>query len=419
MTREAGDEDGATIDGALWSCALLNELRLQLPLLATIPAKGFARLRMLHTVSITHTALVMLPVEITFLDELKSLELSDNALTTLPAVADGKSAQDAWAHGGAADYRYILCANLFLIMNVISDLTCTAGKLKKLEGLDVRRNKLTSFDAFVFPLTNLVTIYADDNALISIDALNFEKLKRLKSITASNNALTEVPEVIATLKGLETLKLQNNQITDLCPLPKKLQELLMEGNPLKEAKLRKLVTAASRGARELKTLLKHLEKGSKKKGKGGKKGGKRVRKRPAVVKPPPPPSSESESEEEPAPAVAAAAPAPAKAAAAVPRVAAAESSSRTGSRYGGAFDDMSSAMGIDDSLSGGQMSGDRAAGGSGSGSSASGSSASAGGAYAAWGEDVGAPTDVSHCFVLFCVCFAPFLFCLLILFAPL
>ena len=146
VTREAGDEDGATVDGALWSCALLNELRLELPLLASIPAKGFARLRMLHTVSITHTALATLPAEITLLDELKSLELSDNALTTLPAVAD--------------------------------------GKLKKLEGLDVRRNKLTSFDAFVFPLTNLVTIYADDNALTSIDALNFEKLKRLKSITA-------------------------------------------------------------------------------------------------------------------------------------------------------------------------------------------------------------------------------------------
>ena len=89
--------------------------------------------------------------------------------------------------------------------------------------------------------------------------------------------------MIAQCKVLETLKLQNNQITALCPLPKKLQELLMEGNPLKEAKLRKLVAAASRGARELKTLLKHLEKGSKKKGKG-KAGGKRVRKRPAIAK---------------------------------------------------------------------------------------------------------------------------------------
>ena len=359
VTREDGDDDVvyATMDAALWSCTLLNELRLRLPLLASIPRSSFARLAALNTVSITHTALTSLPDEITLLDDLKSLKLSDNKLTCLPAVPD--------------------------------------GKLAKLEALDVRRNALTSFAAFVFPLTNLVTIYVDDNQLDSIDGLHFEKLTRLREITAASNALTELPEVIVNLKVLEVLKLQNNQIVSLPVLPKKLKECLMDGNPIKDPKLRKLCVAASRGARELKNLCKFLEKSSKKGGKGkkGKKSGsKRTRVRPTAVAPPPAPASEEEEEEDVAPAAAPAkatkakakkaatpvaeeAPSPAAAAPAAPAAAAASS------RYGAAFDDMGSSMGIDDTLSGGQVSGDRD---------------SAYGSYAAWGEDAGVPTEAMN-----------------------
>ena len=68
--------------------------------------------------------------------------------------------------------------------------------------LQVSGNKLTSL-AQVAPLTNLVTLGANSNALVHLDGLDYAKLTRLESLSLAANQLVDLPEEV---RGLHSVR---------------------------------------------------------------------------------------------------------------------------------------------------------------------------------------------------------------------
>eukprot|EP00940_MAST-03C_sp_MAST-3C-sp2_P003466 g3466.t1 len=232
---------GFEIDPALWRCTTLNVLKMRLPrgAVTAFPA-GVSQLKSLGTLIISGNLIESLPESIGRLTNLKVLEASGNAFKQLPAGL---------------------------------------SKCSKLEVIDVSGNFLASLEVLK-PLTQLVSVHADNNQLTSLDGLSFENLERLVDLSCSNNKISELPSEIGMLSGsLMTLNMCSNELegvpSELGNLKKKLQKMLFAENPIKDPRVKKNLVKAAKGGRDLKEALKFLakQKGGKKSGK--KKGGKR------------------------------------------------------------------------------------------------------------------------------------------------
>lgn len=232
---------GFAIDAALWRCETLNVLKLELPrgALSALPNE-IGKLTGLSTLIIAGNLIGSLPETIGMLKNLKVLEAAENALKVLPTGI---------------------------------------GRCAKLEVIDVSNNQLTSLDPLK-TLTQLVSVHADNNALETLDGIDYEHLERLVDLSCSKNNIHTISSDIGMLVGsLESLNLAHNNIVDvpneLGQLQKKLQKLLLNDNPIKDPRVKKNMKKAEKGGRDLKEALKFLAKRSGKGKKKKKKKGKR------------------------------------------------------------------------------------------------------------------------------------------------
>ncbi|KAL1529338.1 hypothetical protein AB1Y20_000292 [Prymnesium parvum] len=231
------------IDPALWGCVCLYELRLELAdkVLVELPSE-VSRLHDLTTLIVSHNALRSLPESIGTLKKLKNFEAANNQLVELPQ---------------------------------------SFSLLKQLQVLDVTGNQLTSLSP-IASLESLVAVKAGDNKLTELP-LAFEALEHLATYAAPANQITTFERGLGCCQQLQMIDLAGNKITEV-PIElgnltvKKLQSVVLKGNPLRDARIRRFVEDDSPTL--VKDLLNHVRKNgfkgeappSKGGGKKGKKG---------------------------------------------------------------------------------------------------------------------------------------------------
>ncbi|MEH2352218.1 leucine-rich repeat domain-containing protein [Nostoc sp.] len=80
--------------------------------------------------------------------------------------------------------------------------------------LDLSNNQLTELPEAIASLTGLQELYLDNNQLTELPEA-IASLTGLQQLDLHNNQLTQLPEAIASLTGLQRLDLHNNQLTEL------------------------------------------------------------------------------------------------------------------------------------------------------------------------------------------------------------
>eukprot|EP00457_Paulinella_chromatophora_P000575 gb/GEZN01000575.1/.p1 GENE.gb/GEZN01000575.1/~~gb/GEZN01000575.1/.p1 ORF type:complete len:826 (+),score=251.08 gb/GEZN01000575.1/:257-2479(+) len=209
------------------------ELRLAKGVLTQMPV-SLGRLSQLLSLNLSHNSLVTLPDVFGRLRQLKSLDLNDNQLTRLPL---------------------------------------SLAKCSKLEALFASENKLEDVAPLETGLmSNLVTIRLDSNQLSLLHRVPFASpaFGRLRTLSLAHNPMRFLPASVGKLPALEELDCRSCALEDLPATlnlfaKKKMNTMLLTGNPLKDRRLAKEVTKAEEGeARPLKQLLTYMAKHSDK-----------------------------------------------------------------------------------------------------------------------------------------------------------
>ena len=207
------------IDPATWWAVSVNSLKIELGVRVTrIPAE-ITRLSGLRTLILSNNALTVLPESIGELTQLKVLEVEDNQLTKLPE---------------------------------------SLGDLKNLENLRLANNALSNESIGVLAGCNtLVTLVIDGNpGITSVDGLQFERKERLVTLSAKRCSITTVPTALGKCALLAEVFFTDNAIKNL---PKELGELKekkvraleFEGNPLADNKIKKMIGKSAILVKEL------------------------------------------------------------------------------------------------------------------------------------------------------------------------
>ena len=128
---------------------------------------------------------------------------------------------------------------LNLSKNKITTLPASIGKLNHLRELDLSDNNITSLPASIGKLNHLRELDLSDNSIITLPA-SIGKLNHLQTLHLYNNNITTLPASIGTLKHLQELFLHYNNITTL---PASIASLAItckifriDGNPLNSSK---------------------------------------------------------------------------------------------------------------------------------------------------------------------------------------
>ena len=227
--------DEGIADGELFSIASLKVVSLTSCQSLHGLSAALANLKGLLTLTVSHCSLKVLPDEVGQLEELKFLDLSFNVLDSLPA---------ALGH----------CKNLQtmnLSHNSLQDLPSFGNGIESLRRLDLSHNR---FEAL--PLTQLQPV-------------------GLQELIACDNQLKSLSEHIGNLTLLKDLDVSDNKLEILSvelTSCSKLKSLNVEGNPIKDRRLAKLL--ASHGSRKPKAIFDYLSTSAVAVGSAGAKPGK-------------------------------------------------------------------------------------------------------------------------------------------------
>jgi len=236
IERSKGDTE---VDPALFYVNSVNNLKLRLgPTLVKL-SPDISRLSGLLTLIISGNGLTELPDSIGKLKNLKVLEAEDNALASLPS---------------------------------------SLAQCKNLEILRVSRNKIKSL-APLENANNLVTLVADNNQLTTLDDFTIEAKERLVTLSARMNKITDAPADIHQCTLLTEIFLKSNKIEDLPGewgelKEKKVREIELDGNPIADPKVKKMMGKSANFVKELLTYLR--KSGKKSAGKKKKKAAKKA-----------------------------------------------------------------------------------------------------------------------------------------------
>ncbi len=124
---------------------------------------------------------------------------------------------------------------LDLSQNAISTIPDAISKLSRLHTLDVSQNKMTFFTETLGSVTTLTALFCNDNGLVQMPDELFEKFLVLGQLHMQNNCISKLPSSISCLTSLREFRLENN---NLKALPQKLsclvnlQELNLQDNLL-------------------------------------------------------------------------------------------------------------------------------------------------------------------------------------------
>lgn len=162
-----------------------------------------------------------IPAALFTLEDLQSLNLSDNFFTEIPEEVCGLCRLTTLIMQRNALLR--VPDNLFLLRyldhlefseNYLEKLPAAVGNLKRLTYLGLDRNRLKEIPDELCKVTSLVILVMGSNRLTSIPE-NIYKLSNLRELMLENNKLTELPLLMDRLEGLlktEGLSLHGNSL---------------------------------------------------------------------------------------------------------------------------------------------------------------------------------------------------------------
>lgn len=233
-------EDGT--DVSLFAVTSLNNLQLrgfnQLPHLARL-----GELSSLLQLSLTENKLQSLPKEVGSLQQLRLLDVSHNNLTSLPASLFNLPALQS----------LLLAHNSLTDSSFPSTLDTEEPVLPNLHQLDMGGNQLTCLPSFLTHTPHLAELKVAHNSLSSLDSAVIKSMASLRLLEAHNNHLLALPHELACCSKIKSLQL--------------------EGNPLKDRRLLKLVV--QHGTHKPKAVLDYLASRAPQPSQGaGKKKGK-------------------------------------------------------------------------------------------------------------------------------------------------
>ena len=162
-----------------------------------------------------------IPAALFTLEDLQSLNLSDNFFTEIPEEVCGLCRLTTLIMQRNALLR--VPDNLFQLRyldhlefseNYLERLPAAVGNLKRLTYLGLDRNRLTEIPDELCKVTSLVTVVLGSNQLTSLPE-NIYLLSNLRELLLENNKLTELPLLMDRLEGLvetEGLSLHGNYL---------------------------------------------------------------------------------------------------------------------------------------------------------------------------------------------------------------
>ena len=166
-------------------------------------------------------------MSITGLVNLKDLDLSNNLISRLSALAFSKlfkledlnlSNNKIRSLPASVFSDLVELEDLNLNNNEIRSLSVSLfNNLSELETLDVSNNKIRSLSATVFStLSKLEELNISHNGIRSLSATVFSNLSALKELGISDNQIASLPtDVFSSLTNLEYLWLHNNNLTSV------------------------------------------------------------------------------------------------------------------------------------------------------------------------------------------------------------
>lgn len=186
----------------------------------------------------------MIPMEISYLQNLQSLILSENCLTELPETISLLTALKTFE---CRKNKIRVCPSLVNLVN--------------LEILDFQENALVELPLLP-KAEKLCVLLFDFNQITSLNIDNLSSLPQLTTLSIRDNKIKELPERINMLSNLVQLNIENNDLSDLPPNLGKIKSLKvinLTGNILK--RIRSELRAS--GAEQIKKyLLTRLTDGS-------------------------------------------------------------------------------------------------------------------------------------------------------------
>mmetsp|Transcript_10997 Transcript_10997/g.19867 ORF Transcript_10997/g.19867 Transcript_10997/m.19867 type:complete len:513 (+) Transcript_10997:84-1622(+) len=194
---------------------------------------GLGRLVQLRELTLRGLGLNGLPSVISSVQQLRVLDLCDNELQVLPEEV---------------------------------------SSLIHLESLNVSGNQLKSLRC-VGECEQLVSLKADRNQLKDLNDTNVTNWKRLATLSLKENLLEELPSGFGDLHALVELNVSGNRLVSL-PAElgdlnaKRFLRLELDGNPIKDKKVFRIL---DKGAKPMKELLAHLKKQQKSNTSGNRK----------------------------------------------------------------------------------------------------------------------------------------------------
>ncbi|XP_035741438.1 leucine-rich repeat-containing protein 40-like isoform X1 [Vespa mandarinia] len=184
-----------TIDAQIKNLNDLIELDLHSNLLQKLPME-IGNLTKMMTLDLSHNKLEVLPIQFYHLLELRNLNLKYNILKELDT--------------GITDL--IMLSHLDLSHNNLIELPIGMGYLVRLIFLDVSYNSLQNLPPDIMSMRALQTLIANSNELKELPSLS--ELKKVETIMFQNNKLIIFPDLSGCV-ALKELYLSENNIVDI------------------------------------------------------------------------------------------------------------------------------------------------------------------------------------------------------------
>ncbi|XP_062589688.1 leucine-rich repeat-containing protein 40-like isoform X2 [Saccostrea cucullata] len=191
----------------------------------------------LEDLDLSNNQLSDLPPQIGYLTHVIKLNVSNNKLSSLPPELGSMNA--------------LKC--LDATHNQLTHLPGDLGNLLHLEELYLRHNRLSGIP-LLQNCKNFKELHLGNNQMSSITSEHLQHLASVSVLDIRDNKISELPEEITCLSGLQRLDLTNNDLTGLpfvLGTIQSLKSIVLDGNPMKSIR-RDII---QRGTVELKKYL--------------------------------------------------------------------------------------------------------------------------------------------------------------------